>query len=73
MTPERQNPQNRRISLDDITGDWATVREICDWTGASKNTVYEWCRSGLLRGDVVHFGRQIRVRKTALARLMDGV
>jgi len=60
-----------RISLDEIPGDLATVKDICDWTGASKNTVYEWCRSGLLRGEVVRFGRQIRIPKRALARLLE--
>ena len=71
MASERQN---RRITLDEIPGDLATIKDICDWTGASKNCVYEWCRSGFLKDDVVHLGdRLIRVRKTALARLMDGV
>jgi len=71
MTADREN---RRIGLDEIPGDLMTVSDICDWTGASKNTVYEWCRSGFLKDDVVHLGdRLIRVRKTALARLVDGV
>ena len=66
--------ENRRICLDEIPGDLMTVSDICDWSGASKNTVYEWCRSGFLKDDVVHLGdRLIRVRKTALARLVDGV
>jgi excisionase family DNA binding protein len=72
MTTERQMRPKRRITLDEIAGDWATVQEVCAWTGASKNTVYEWCRSGLLRDDVVYFGRQLRIPKKALARLMDG-
>lgn len=63
----------QRISLDDVPGDWLTVQEICDWTGAGRNTIYEWCRSGPLRGEVVRFNRAIRVRKSALARLRDGV
>ena len=68
------NPDTPRISLDEIPGELATVSDICAWTGASKNTVYEWCRSGFLKDDVVHLGdRLIRVRKTALARLVDGV
>ena len=66
-----RRPQ-RRISLEEISGDWATVPEICAWTGASRNTVYEWCRSGALRDDVVRFGRQIRIPKRALKELMDG-
>ena len=72
MSAERHKRPKRRIGLEEICGDFATVEDICDWTGASKNTVYEWCRSGLLRDDVIHFGRQIRVPKLALARLMDG-
>ena len=67
------DPEKPRIGLDDIEGDLATVSDICAWTGASKNTVYEWCRSGFLKDDVVHLGnRLIRVRKTALARLIGG-
>ena len=67
------NPDTPRISLDEIPGELATVSDICAWTGASKNTVYEWCRSGFLKDDVVHLGdRLIRVRKTALARLIGG-
>jgi len=70
MSVERKSP---RVGLDEIPGDLATIKEICDWTGASKNTVYEWCRSGFLKDDVVHLGgRLIRVRKTALARLVGG-
>lgn len=68
------DPHTRRITLDEIPGDLATIKDICDWTGASKNSVYEWCRSGFLKDDVVHLGdRLIRVRKTALARLIGGV
>lgn len=67
------DPEKPRIGLDDIEGDLATVSDICAWTGASTNTVYEWCRSGFLKDDVVHLGdRLIRVRKTALARLIGG-
>lgn len=67
------DPDTPRISLDEIPGELATVSDICAWTGASKNTVYEWCRSGFLKDDVVHLGdRLIRVRKTALARLIGG-
>jgi len=61
-----------RISLDQISGDWATIRDICAWGGVSEGTAREWCRSGPLRDDVVRFNKAIRVRKTALARLRDG-
>lgn len=69
MSAEREEC---RISLDEIPGDLATVKDICAWTGASKNTVYEWCRSGCLRDDVVRFGRQIRIPKKALTKMMEG-
>ena len=69
---ERRKRPKRRIGLEEISGDLATVQDICDWTGASKNTVYEWCRSGCLRDDVVRFGRQIRIPKKALAKMVEG-
>lgn len=61
-----------RISLNDVEGDWLTVRELADWAGLSKNATYEICRQDPLREHVVRFGRQIRIPKKALARLMDG-
>ena len=61
-----------RVSLDEIQGDWVTVAELSSWTGLSKNAAYEICRQEPLRGLVVRFGRQIRIPKAALARLMDG-
>lgn len=62
-----------RISLNDVEGDWLTVRELADWAGLSRNATYELCRQDPMRGLVVRFGRQIRISKTALARLVDGV
>ena len=61
-----------RVSLDEIHGDWLTVAELSAWTGLSKNAAYELCRQDPMRGLVVRFGRQIRIPKKALARLMDG-
>ena len=60
-----------RVSLDEIQGDWVTVAELSSWTGLSKNATYEICRQEPLRGLVVRFGRQIRIPKKALARLME--
>lgn len=64
--------KTRRLSLDEIEGDWVTVAQLCRWAGCSRGTGYELCRSGILRNDVVRFGRGIRVRKAALALLIGG-
>ena len=48
---------DRRISLDEIPGDLMTVDELC--------------RSGLLREHVIRIGRQIRLPKKVVARLMN--
>lgn len=72
MTPERQNCQNRRIGLDEIPGDFATHKDFMAWSGLSKNAAYEALRQDPLRKHVVRFGRQIRIPKKVLARLMDG-
>ena len=61
-----------RVSLDEIHGDWVTVAELSAWTGLSKNATYEICRQDPLREHVVRFGRQIRIPKKALARLIGG-
>jgi len=69
---EHQTGHIRRLSLDEIHGDWVTVAELSAWTGLSKNAAYEICRQEPLRGLVVRFGRQIRIPKRALKQLMDG-
>lgn len=69
---EQQTGYIRRLSLDEIEGDWVTVAQLCRWAGCSRGTGYALCRSGILRGDIVRFGRGIRVRKAALARLIGG-
>ena len=60
-----------RISLDEIPGDLMTVDELCRWAGCAKGTGYELCRSGLLREHVIRIGRQIRLPKKVVARLMN--
>jgi len=69
---EQQTGHIRRLGLDEIEGDWVTVAQLCRWAGCSRGTGYDLCRSGILRNDVVRFGRGIRVRKAALARLIGG-
>ena len=61
-----------RISLDEIHGDWLTVRELSAWTGLSLNASYEICRQEPLSGQVVRFGRQIRIPKQVLKELLGG-
>jgi hypothetical protein len=70
--PKRPKRPKSRISLNEIDGDWVTVRELAAWSGLSDNAAYELCRQDPLRQHVVHFGRQIRLPKKALVRLMDG-
>jgi len=62
-----------RLSLDDIPGDFLTHRQFAAWSGLSKNAAYEALRQEPFRQAVRHFGRQIRVSKKALARIVDGV
>ena len=68
---EQQTGHIRRLSLDEIHGDLMTVDELCRWAGCSKGTGYELCRSGLLREHVIRIGRQIRLPKKVVARLMN--
>jgi len=68
---EQQTGRTRRLSLDEIHGDLMTVDELCRWAGCSKGTGYELCRSGLLREHVIRIGRQIRLPKKVVARLMN--
>ena len=66
-----KRPQ-RRISLEEIPGDWFTVADLASWAGISKNSAYELCRQDPLRQYVVRMGRAVRIPKKALARLVDG-
>jgi len=72
VASEREARLSGRISLEEIPGDWATVSDIVAWLGVGESTVYEWCRSGVLGEEVVRFGRQIRIPKKSLARLLGG-
>jgi hypothetical protein len=38
----------------------------------SENTFYELCKSGFLREIVVHCGRQLRISKASLRRVLEG-
>lgn len=61
-----------RIALDDIGGDFLTHGEFMTWSGLSRNAAYEVLRQDPFRQAVRRFGRQIRISKKVLLRIMDG-
>ena len=65
------DPHTPRISLDEIEGDFLTPWQFSTWCGVSKNGGYELLRQDPYRQAVRHFGRQIRVSKKALARIVE--
>jgi hypothetical protein len=69
---ESRPAAGRRLALDEIRADWLTVAEFAAWSGVSRNSAYEVLRQDPMRAHVQHFGRQIRISKKALARLVDG-
>lgn len=69
MNAERKSP---RVGLEQIPGDFLTPREFSTWCGVSKNAGYELLRQDPYRQAVRHFGRQIRISKKALERIMRG-
>ena len=64
--------ENHRIGLEQIPGDWLTHKDFVAWSGLSKNAAYEVLRQDPYRQAVCHFGRQIRISKKALARIVEG-
>jgi excisionase family DNA binding protein len=50
--------------------DLMTSRDCMKALNVSENTLYELCRSGMLRTVAVHVGRQLRFPKSALRRVL---
>ena len=69
--PKERDREKRGISLDEIPGDWVTHRQFAAWSGLSRNAAYEVLRQEPYRQAVRRFGRQIRISKKALARIME--
>ncbi len=55
----------QRLSLDDLTGDTASVEQAAQVLGISRGLGYELARRGELPG-VLHLGRRMRVSVRAL-------
>ena len=72
VTKEVLRRRDQRIALDDIGGDFLTHMEFMAWSGLSRNAAYEALRQDPFRAHVRLFGRQIRISKRALARLIGG-
>lgn len=70
--PKERDRENRRVGLDDIDGDFLTHGEFMIWSGLSRNGAYEVLRQDPFRQAVRRFGRQIRISKKALVRIVDG-
>lgn len=71
VTEEGLRRRDQRIALDDIDGDFLTHREFMTWSGLSKNAAYEVLRQDPYRHAVRRFGRQIRISKKALVRIIE--
>ena len=63
--------ENYRIGLEQIPGDWLTHKDFVAWSGLSKNAAYEVLRQDPYRQAVRRFGRQLRISKKALAKIME--
>ena len=58
-------------SWDDFP-DLMNIRHVMVVLDVSENTFYELCKSGFLREIVVHCGRQLRISKASLRRVLEG-
>ena len=72
MAPEAVGqPAAGRVALEDISGDFLTPTDFAAWSDISRNSAYELLRQDPYRQAVRRFGRQIRISKKALARIIE--
>jgi hypothetical protein len=69
-TVGKSGPAARRLRLDDIPGDTATVEEFCQVMGVNRQAGFAAVREK--RVPVLRFGRRIVISKQTIARLLAG-
>jgi hypothetical protein len=71
QTAKESRRRDQRIALDDVGGDFLTHKEFVAWSGLSRNAAYEVLRQEPYRQAVRRFGRQIRISKKALSKVIE--